>query len=103
MVKTVWVGPPFSVAISSAAMKMKFQDLRPEDLQMLSLDENKLTVVLAGDRIETFTFSDRQEVEEAIRLWVQSRMTGKTGPRSGSTAGGEGRRNWSELWEANQN
>ena len=74
---------------SSCGNKMKFQDLRPEDLQMLSLDENKLTVVLAGDRIETFTFRDRQEVEEAIRLWVQSRMPGKTGPRPGLTAEGE--------------
>ena len=71
--KTLGVGPHFSVAILGAAGKMKLQDLSPKDVQTLSLDENKLTVVLAEDRIETFTFRDRQEVEEAIRFWLLSR------------------------------
>lgn len=59
---------------SVAARKMKLQDLSPKDVQTLSLDENKLTVVLAEGRIETFTFRDRQQVEEAISFWLLSRM-----------------------------
>jgi hypothetical protein len=49
---------------------MKFEDLPVKDVRMLSFHDNKITVVLSKDRIETFTFKNRTELEEALRIWA---------------------------------
>ena len=51
---------------------MRFQDLKMRDVRMISFNQDRIaiTVVLAGDRIETFEFRDRDEAEAAIRAWA---------------------------------
>ena len=49
---------------------MRFENLKLRDVRMLSLSENTITVILPKDRIETFTFNGRDELEDAIRKWA---------------------------------
>ena len=49
---------------------MKFQDLKITEVRMLSFNTLTITAVLAGDRVETFEFNDREEFQRAIRLWA---------------------------------
>ena len=49
---------------------MNFHDLKKEDVRMISFHYLKITVALAGDRIETFRFDSRDELEKALRLWA---------------------------------
>ena len=49
---------------------MNFHDLKKTDVKMLSFHDLKITVVLAGDRIETFQFQTREEFEREIQLWA---------------------------------
>jgi len=49
---------------------MKFEDLSMKVVLMLSFQDTKITAVLAKDRIEPFTFKNRDDLEEAVRLWA---------------------------------
>ena len=45
--------------------KLSLRDLRISDVRIFSFHDFKITAVLAGDRIETFTFNSREELKES--------------------------------------
>ena len=49
---------------------MNFHDLKKSDVRMLSFHDLQITVVLTGDRIETFRFDSKDELEKGLHLWV---------------------------------